>query len=51
MEDEDNSLYLKGAKGLVSLTGATLFLVLALWFRGLTDMRWRAAEVSRQVVE
>lgn len=27
------------------------FLVLALWFLGLTDIRWRAAEVSKQGVK
>lgn len=33
----------------VTLTVASLFLALALWFLGLTDIRWRAAEVSRQL--
>lgn len=34
---------------MVTLTVASLFLALALWFLGLTDIRWRAAEVSRQL--
>lgn len=32
------------------LTAASLFLVLALWFLGLIDIRWRAAELSRKGV-
>lgn len=32
------------------LTVASLFLVLALWFLGLIDIRWRAAELSRKGV-
>ena len=32
----------------MNLTGGTVLpLALALWFLGLTDMRWRAAELSR----
>lgn len=33
-----------------SFTAVGVFLVLALCFLGLTDIRWRAAEVSRQRV-